>query len=340
MRLEIPALSDMHVHFRQGTIISQVAPFTGKYCAYVLAMPNTDPPILNYIDAAAYGFQLKKQLPWTVPLLTIKLTMRTNPATVATAVDAGVKAFKLYPEGVTTNSRDGIHAGCLLAPQDHPLFMDALGAMEKHDLVLCLHGETPGVFCLDREEKFLPFVRLVHGHFPKLRVVLEHITTRAAVDFVANHAYGPLAATITAHHLCLTLDDVVGDKLQPHNFCKPLAKRKEDREALRRVVAQGGYCFFLGSDSAPHSRQDKECSQGCAGVFTAPVLPQLLAQEFDDMDALSRLENFTSRFANEFYRLPPVGRKISLVKRPWTVPRQCGDFVPFKAGETLTWSLE
>lgn len=340
MHLEIPALSDMHVHFRQGTIISEVAPFTGRYCAHVLAMPNTGPPLLSYIDAVDYGFQLNKQLPWTVPLLTIKLTMRTDPAMIEAASKAGVTAAKLYPEGVTTNSKDGIHQGVLLSPQLFSLFMDTLGAMEKWDMVLCLHGEMPGEFCLDREEKFLPFVHLIHGHFPKLRVVLEHITTRMATGYVETYASGPLAATITAHHLCLTLDDVVGDKIQPHNFCKPIAKYPHDLVALRKAACSGDPRFFLGSDSAPHRREDKECSHGCAGVFTAPLLPQLLAQEFDDMDALSRLEGFTSRFANEFYQMPPATRKIRLVKSGWTVPQRYEDFVPFKAGEKLTWSLE
>lgn len=342
MHLEIPALSDMHVHMRQGYTIAEVAPFTGRCCAHALAMPNTDPPLLNYVDAVAYGIELKKQLPWTVPLLAIKLTMGTTPEMVLAAHLAGVTAFKLYPEGVTTNSQDGVHLGCLLCPQEYPLFMDTLGAMENCGLVLCLHGEMPGEFCLDREENFLPFVGLVHGYFPKLKVVLEHITTRAAVEFILEwcEGGGPLAATITAHHLCLTLDHVVGDKVQPHNFCKPLAKHPYDLIALRSAARSGEPCFFLGSDSAPHRRQDKECSHGCAGVFTAPILPELLAQEFEDMDALDKLESFTSKFANEFYGLPPVRGRSGWPSVPGRSLGSVGTSSPSRPGSNFpgAWS--
>jgi dihydroorotase len=338
--LSLPLLTDLHVHLRQDDLLARVAPYTDHCCAYALVMPNLTPPVTTPERLIAYRGALSKQLKHSTPLMTFKLLAHTTPEMVRALRDAGAVAGKLYPEGVTTNSQDGIGRECLLQPQNYPLFLDALGEMERLDMVLCLHGEMPGAFCLDRERELLPFVAWLVDTFPKLRVVLEHITTAEAARLVAD-ASGRgkrLAATITAHHLMLTLDDVIGDKLRPHHFCKPIAKRPEDVEALWSVVRHPA--FFLGSDSAPHRVRDKECAEGCAGVFTAPVLPEVLATLFEARDALDVLPEFVSRRGNAFYGLRQPDTTLRLVKDSWRVPEQCGGVVPLLAGQGLAWRSE
>jgi dihydroorotase len=340
IQLSLPLLSDLHVHLRQDELLERVAPYTDRCCAYALAMPNLTPPVTTVERLIAYRDSLNKHLKRTMPLMTFKLLAQTTPKMVRAMRDVGAIAGKLYPEGVTTNSQDGIGRECLLQPRDFPGFLDALGEMERCDLVLCLHGEMPGAFCIEREREFLPFVAWVVDAFPKLRVVLELITTAEAPRLVADaHGHGKrLAATITAHHLMLTLDDVIGDKLRPHHFCKPIAKRPEDVEALWAVIRHPA--FFLGSDTAPHPVQDKECAEGCAGVFTAPVLPEVLACLFEARDALNALPDFIAGRGNAFYGLQQPGETFRLVNQPWRVPDQCGGLVPFLAGRELGWCVE
>jgi dihydroorotase len=304
-------------------------------------MPNLTPPITTVEMLNDYGGSLGHVLKHTRPLMTFKLIGTTTAECVRAFHEAGAVAGKLYPEGVTTNSADGIGRGVLERPERFPTFQDALGEMERLDLVLCLHGEMPGAFCLDREREFLPFVAWLLNHYPKLRVVLEHVTTSDAVRFVSsNVADGKhLAATITLHHLLLTLDDVIGDKLRPHYFCKPIAKQPEDKEALREVVRTRHPAFFLGSDSAPHLVMDKECAEGCAGVFSAPVLPELLAQVFEEVDAMNALRGFASDFGNAFYRVSAPDWTLRLEKVKWQVPGLYNGVVPLAAGQKLDWKL-
>jgi dihydroorotase len=336
----LPSLSDLHVHLRQDDLLARVAPYTDRCCAYALVMPNLTPPVTTPERLIAYLDSLKKHLKRTTPLLTFKLLAQTTPEMVRALRDAGAVAGKLYPEGVTTNSQDGIGRECLLRPQDVPRFLDALHEMERLDLALCLHGEMPGTFCLDREHEFLPFVAWLVDAFPKLRVVLEHITTAEAARLVkdASDRGKRLAATITAHHLMLTLDDVIGDKLRPHHFCKPIAKRPQDVEALWAVVRHPA--FFLGSDTAPHLVPDKECAEGCAGVFSAPVLPEVLASLFEARDALDALPDFVAGRGNAFYGLREQNATLRLVKQEWRVPDQCGGVVPYLAGRQLAWRTD
>jgi len=340
--LSIPPLSDLHVHLRQGDLLEAVARFSDRCCAYALAMPNLTPPVTSPEGLSTHREALQKSLPRTTPLMTFKLLAATTADRVRALEEAGAVAGKLYPEGVTTNSEDGIGRGYLLRPLDYPTFLDALGAMEQQDLVLCLHGELPGAFCLDREREFLPFVDWLIGAYPRLRVVLEHVTTGEAVQFVTAAADRGkrLAATITVHHLMLTLDDVIGDTLRPHHFCKPLAKRPEDVDALWQAVRARHPAFFLGSDTAPHRVCDKECAEGCAGVFSAPVLPELMAQLFEQRDALGALPGFVSGFGNGFYRLPSPDGALRLVKERWQVPNVYGEVVPLMAGRDLEWRLD
>lgn len=330
MKMNIRRPDDMHVHLRDGTMLSHVARYTASQFARAVAMPNTTPPILTGEQAISYGDLIRRRAPGLEPIAVIKLVRSSTPDVIREAARLGVAAAKFYPEGVTTNSEDGCRSLFDVEP--------ALEAMEEHGMILCLHGETPGVFCMDRERSFLHRELLpIARRYPRLKIVLEHITTEDSVGFVQGLAN--VAATVTVHHLLLTLDDVIGGSLRPHNFCKPIAKRPADREALRQVVISGDPKFFLGTDSAPHDVFLKECSSGCAGVFTAPCAMQVLAQVFEDLNSLDRLEAFSSEFGARFYGLPLNEGRLELVREPFRVPAQCGSVVPFLAGQDLRWSV-
>jgi dihydroorotase len=336
--LRIRRPDDFHVHLRQGEILAGVLPATALTFGRALVMPNTLPPILTAADAVSYRQAIcveiaKLGADHFHPLMTIKLVSSTTPQTILAARAAGVVAGKLYPEGVTTNSEDGV--------RDLEALYPVFEQMQACEMVLCLHGESPGVFCMDREQHFalsvLPFLA---GCFPKLRIVLEHVTTAAALRTVES-LHDKVAATVTPHHLLLTLDDVVGDKLQPHHFCKPIAKTPQDRDALIAAAVSGNPKFFLGTDSAPHPRDQKECASGCAGVFCAPVAMEVLAEVFEQQEALPKLEALTSEFGARFYGLPLNDSYVQLVREPYAVPQyiEVGDtqLAPFRAATVLNW---
>jgi dihydroorotase len=293
-------------------------------------MPNTTKPILTAEDVKRYRNEINSIDKDFIADMTVKLTGKTTADTIKEAKDV-IIAAKLYPEGVTTNSEDGIRSIRDLFP--------VLKAMQDYDRVLCIHGEMPGVFTLDREAAYFETVTEISDNFPRLRIVLEHITTAAAVGFVASMPSN-VAATITVHHLFLTLDDVIGGSLRPHLFCKPVAKRAEDRAALVRAALNGNPKFFLGTDSAPHLVGKKECSSGCAGVFTAPVAMSCLAELFFTNGRLTYLEDFTSTFGARFYGLSRPGNRIEIVREFWRVPDQYDGVVPFRAGEPLEWTVK
>jgi dihydroorotase len=338
--LVIRTPDDMHVHLREADMLRSVVGHTSDVFARALVMPNTAKPVLDGHDVAAYRHSIVRavvnraaepSVPVFEPLMSVKLVRSTTPDVLSGARLAGAVAAKFYPEGVTTNSEDGVADIRELEP--------ALAAMERLDMVLCLHGEVPGVFCMDREAAFLESLRWVSSSFPKLRVVLEHVTTAAAVDEVLRLP-GNVAATITAHHLFHTLDDVVGGMLSPHAFCKPIAKTPKDREVLRAAATSGDPKFFFGSDSAPHGRQRKECSSGCAGVFSAPCALEALAIAFEEEYALHRLEQFVSAFGAWFYGLPLNDGTVTLSR----LERKIGDedssgVVPLFAGRIIPWSV-
>lgn len=338
----LPMASDMHVHLRQGITMLNVAKASAERCCRVLVMPNTDPPLIYGYEAAEYKKRLMDLMPGVDILTTIKLCPGTTPEMIRQARKHGITAVKLYPDGVTTNSENGIHAEMLRKP---PMWLlDVIDCMRRCGLVLCLHGVMPGAEVLDAEEEFLEFVDYLLDSFPKLRIVLEHISTKKQVDYVRRASRRPhrrLAATITAHHLYLTLDDIIGSKLRPHNFCQPPAKTRKDREALREAAMGGESYFFLGSDSAPHSKDNKESDCGCAGCYTAPVLVESLIEVFDEHDKLSRLPHFMSTFGNEFYQCEdkdvPMRR---YVKSAWKVPKIMDRIVPWRFGEIIGWRYE
>lgn len=323
----------MHVHLRQGDMLHQVLSHTALQCERALVMPNTLPPILTAIDLVKYRESIIDALAGVdgfTPLMTFKIVPGTTPDEIHSLKMNGAIAGKLYPDGVTTNSEGGV--------TDFKALYPVYKAMQDDGLVLCLHGEMPGAFSLDRETLFLDVLRTIAADFPGLKVVLEHATTGDAIRCVSELP-GNVAASLTVHHLYLTLDDIVGDRLNPHAFCKPIAKRPEDRDMLVQAATSGNPKFFLGSDSAPHPIPSKECACGAAGVYTAPVLLPALMELFERNNKLDRLEAFTSEFGAKFYGLPLNKNMITLTEESWIVPDEYHGVKPFLSGSTLNWKV-
>ncbi len=320
---------DFHVHLRQGQSSGDYARDAQKAgFGRVLVMPNTLPPVADSRGVANYKRQIEVAATGLQALMTFKLLPSLDKHTIVEMKNAGAIAGKLYPEGVTTHSEDGFSK----IKDAYPLFE----IMEELGVVLCVHGEEPSAFSLDRESAFLPQFKAIHKTFPRLKMVLEHVSTAQGLDVIRE--IGPhTAGTITIHHMLYTLDELLGGPFKPHLFCKPLLKRPEDREALQLAVLEGSPQFFFGSDSAPHTREHKESSLCSAGVYTMPVSLSLLARFFEQHNSLNKMENFVSRFGAEFYELPLNTGTITLSKEPWTVSKLYHGVVPLMAGETLEW---
>lgn len=332
---------DWHLHLRDGAALASVLPHTARQFARAIIMPNLRPPITTVALAAAYRERILAALPAGAvfePLMTLYLTDNTTPEEIARARASGfVHAVKYYPAGATTNSDSGVTTLERAAP--------ALAAMEEHDLPLLVHGEvtTAEVDVFDREKVFLDTVMAeIVGRFPRLRIVLEHITTKEGAEFVRDG--GPrIAGTITAHHLLYNRNALFQGGLRPHYYCLPVLKRERHREALLAAATGDSGRFFLGTDSAPHPQGDKESACGCAGCFTAHAAIELYAEAFEAAGALDRLEAFASFNGPDFYRLPRNKERITLVRERWEVPTALdyGDtqLVPLRAGESLGWRL-
>ncbi|XP_062152508.1 dihydroorotase, mitochondrial-like isoform X4 [Alnus glutinosa] len=305
-------------------------------------MPNLKPPIITTTAAAvAYRESILKALPANsnfTPLMTLYLTDMTSPIEIKLARRSGaVFAVKLYPAGATTNSQDGvtdIFGKCL----------PVLEEMAEENMPLLVHGEVtnPDVDVFDREKVFIETVlQPLVQRLPQLKVVMEHITTIDAVRFVESCKEGFVAATVTPQHLLLNRNALFQGGLQPHSYCLPVLKREIHRQAIVSAVTSGSKRFFLGTDSAPHERRKKECPCGCAGIYNALVALSLYAKVFEEVDALNKLEAFTSFNGSDFYGLPRNTSKIKLIRTPWTVPESFsfsfGDIIPMFAGETLEW---
>lgn len=339
--LDLPATADMHLHLRQGDMLTRIALQSAKQCHAVLVMPNIKPSIKNTQEALAYKAECQKYLQNVNILTTIKFLPSTTPEQIIKAAKCGVNAVKLYPAGVTTNSEDGISGEMLLSPTRQ--FLDCIEAIRKSRMTLCLHGEMPGVGVLEREVYFLDFMDFLCFNFPKLRVVLEHISTERQVDyvdFVNKYSKINLAATITAHHLWLTLDDVIGDCINPHNFCKPVPKKEHDRDALRAAATSGKPYFFLGSDSAPHEVRHKETEHGCAGIYSAPLLTESVITIFEEMDAIDKLPGFINHFGCDYYKIDRGNTKRRYERTQWQIPIFIDRIKPFLAGKSLEWKLD
>ncbi len=333
---------DWHLHLRDGDALKAVLPHTARQFARAIVMPNLKPPVTTVAQAAAYRDRILAALPAGMafePLMTLYLTDNTPAAEIRAAVDAGfVKAVKLYPAGATTNSDAGV--------TDLGRCAAALAEMEKLGLPLLVHGEVtdPAIDLFDREAVFIEQVLapLLKRH-PGLRVVMEHITTKDAAQFVAAAASN-VAATITAHHLLYNRNAIFQGGVRPHWYCLPVLKREIHREALVQAATSGNPKFFLGTDSAPHARGAKEAACGCAGCYTAYAAMELYAEAFETAGALGQLEAFASFHGPDFYRLPRNTGTITLERRAQAVP-EAYDYipgevlVPLRAGETLGWRM-
>jgi dihydroorotase len=339
--LSITRPDDWHLHLRDGAALAAVLPHTARQFARAIVMPNLKPPVTTVADAAAYRQRILAALPAGLsfePLMTLYLTDNTRADEIARAVDSGfVKAVKLYPAGATTNSDAGVTA----IEKTYP----ALAEMEKRGLPLLVHGEVtdPAIDVFDREAVFIDTVLSpLVARFPGLKVVMEHITTRDAAQFVA--MAGPrVAATITAHHLLFNRNAIFQGGVRPHWYCLPILKRETHREALVAAATSGDPKFFLGTDSAPHARHLKEHGCGCAGCYTAHAAIEMYAMAFERAGALNMLEGFASFHGPDFYGLPRNADRITLKRETWTPPASFAygehALVPLMAGEALPWRL-
>lgn len=330
----LPFPDDFHAHVRQDqAMIGYVQDLASQF-GRALIMPNTVPPMVSAKQIAEYKQEIlaaaKEVNPDFKPLMTFKLKSGITEAELLAMKAEGVVAGKYYPAGVTTNSEDGV--------SDFESVFPVIALMEKLGIVLCVHGEEPGVFCLDREAVFADKVEFLANKFPKLKIVFEHLSSAKAVALVKRLSSN-VAATITVHHLLMSLDGVIGDALRPHHFCKPLPKRPEDLAALREAAFSGNPKFFLGTDSAPHSREKKETCCGAAGVYSAAVALPVLVREFMAAGAIEKLSDFVGGFGADFYGLPRPEKTIKLVREPWVVPQEIHGVVPLAASETLEWKL-
>jgi dihydroorotase len=328
--LTLPLPDDFHIHLRQGKDLASYAKSASEQFGRILAMPNTDPPINSPDAVKKYKEEILAAAPGLEVLLTFKLNKNYTERELLEMQKNGAVAAKYYPLGVTTNSSDGVSKIEDMYP--------TIALLEKLNLVLCLHGEEPGVFCLDREKIFLKHLEKLCKSFPNLRIVLEHVSSAEAVECVQNLPPN-VAATVTVHHLILTLDSIVGDVLRPQNFCKPLPKLPKDKAAIRAAVFSGNKKFFLGTDSAPHAVEKKECLCGAAGVYSAPVAIPILIEEFEKENKLDLLPNFLAGFGADFYKIPRQKKKVIYQKKKWRVPETIDGAVPLLAGEFLGWSV-
>lgn len=332
---------DWHLHLRDGDLMSAVLPFSSAVFARAIVMPNLNPPITQVSQAVAYKRRIQSALPDMhsfQPLMTLYLRDDMDQVIVQAAKEAGIVAFKLYPQGVTTNSSFGV--------RDPLTLISILEAMAEEGIVLLVHGEVaqPHVDIFDREAVFIEqFLLPIRERVPTLKIVLEHVTTIEGVDFV--QAYEHVAGTFTPQHLLFNRNQLFMEGLRPHYYCLPILKREHHRQALIKAVTGSRYRhrFFLGTDSAPHLRHHKETQCGCAGVFNATVAISVYAQIFEEVNQLAALEAFTSLNGPRFYGLPVNNSRIKLIKKTWQVPESYtvpgGELVPLLAGQTLAWQV-
>ena len=340
-RLTITRPDDWHLHLRDGQAMASVLEDTARRFGRAIVMPNLKPPVRTTQQALNYRERILGELPEDAafePLMTLYLTDDTPPEEITRAKLSGrVFGVKFYPAGATTHSDAGVTriSRCF----------HTLERMQDAGLPLLVHAETtdPAIDVFDRERIFVEeTLGSLVERFPSLKVVLEHATTREAVQFV--EVTGPnVAATITAHHLLLNRNSLFVGGIRPHHYCLPVLKREDDREALVAAATSGNPKFFLGTDSAPHPRKEKESACGCAGIYTAHAAIELYATAFEEADALDKLEGFASEFGPRFYGLPPNEERITLVRQDWRAPERlpfgADELIPLRAGESIPWKL-
>jgi dihydroorotase len=325
---------DMHLHLRDAQMLELVAPLSAKTFSGALVMPNLVPPITTKEALLEYKQRIINAVGTEAFEPYMTLFFQHYSYDFLKEVQHDIIGIKLYPAGITTNSETGVSS------LDSESLRPTLEAMSELGIPLCVHGETNG-FVMDREKEFMPIYESLAVNFPKLKIIMEHITTKAAVDLLDK--YPNLYATITVQHLLITLDDVAGGMLKPHLFCKPIAKRYEDRDALQKVALNAHPKVMFGSDSAPHPKHKKESCGCAAGVFTAPIALQVLTQFFSEHGKLENLNAFISQNALDIYKINPPKKEVTLVNKEFNVPQSYSNeteiVVPMYAGETIAWSI-
>jgi len=339
-QITITRPDDWHLHVREGEALKSVVPDTARQFGRAIIMPNLATPVTTAALAQNYYNEIKAAVTDSdfEPIMTLYLTDNTTPEIIREAKASGiVRALKLYPAGATTNSDKGV--------TDIKNIYPALEAMQEEGILLLVHGEVtdPEIDIFDREKVFIEnILKPLVIKFPKLKVVLEHITTADSVEFV-EQASSNIAATITAHHLLMNRNDIFVGGIRPHHYCLPILKRETHRHALVKAATSGSPKFFLGTDSAPHTQGAKESSCGCAGIYTAYHALELYAEVFDKSDALDKLEGFASQFGPEFYGLPINSGSITLKRENWKVPQSLSlgndKIIPLRAGEHCEWKM-
>jgi dihydroorotase len=332
MELTLHSPLDMHLHLRDEQMLQNIAHDSVKTLSGAIVMPNLVPPVTTKEQVIAYKQRIKDAMGDVEfePMMTL-FFKPTYTKEFLEDIKEHISAIKLYPAGITTNSEGGVSGF------DIDELSQTLNAMSELDIPLCVHGETNG-FVMDREAEFVSIYESLASAFPNLKIIMEHITTKESAN--ALERYPNLYATITVHHLFITLDDVAGGMLNPHLFCKPIAKRPEDRDALLKLALNAHPKVMFGSDSAPHPQHAKENCGCAAGVFTAPIAMQLLAQLFDEHNALDNLEAFISTNAQKIYNITPLKKSIILQKKPFKVPASYNGVVPMFAGEEIDYSIK
>ena len=340
--LQIIRPDDWHLHVRSGEMLKSVIGMTAAQMGRAIIMPNLSPPVSNAAQAKQYHQEIMNALPADTrftPLMVLYLTDNTTPKQIQTAFDGGlVVAAKLYPAGATTNSDSGV--------TDINNIYPSLEKMQQLGVPLLVHGEVTDakVDIFDREAVFIEQILIqVVEDLPDLKIVLEHITTKTAVDFVLSSGNN-IAATITPHHLLANRNDMLVGGIKPHYFCLPILKRRDPHQlALLKAATSGNAKFFLGTDSAPHAKEHKESDCGCAGILNAHCAIELYATVFDSQNAMDKLEGFASFFGADFYNLPRNTDTIVLKKQDWVVPSSYAfadsTIVPFMAGKILNWKM-
>ncbi|MCT7526038.1 dihydroorotase [Aliarcobacter cryaerophilus] len=327
---------DMHLHLRDGDMLRLVAPLTSNSFSGALVMPNLVPPVTTKDALLSYKKRIIEACEGDdfTPYMTLFFQNNYSFEFLEDIKDE-IIGIKLYPAGITTNSETGVSS------MDIEVLRPTLENMSRLGIPLCIHGETNG-FVMDREKEFMPIYESLAIAFPNLKIVMEHITTKDAVELLDK--YSNLYATVTLHHLLITLDDVAGGMLDPHLFCKPIAKRPEDRNALLNAALKAHPKLMFGSDSAPHPKHKKECCGCAAGVFTSPIALQVLVELFEKHDSLENLNDFVSNNAKKIYGLDLNKKRIKLIKKDFVVPNiyeyKDEKVVPMYAGKTISWSID